>query len=383
MRNHLWLIGATSFCMSGGLCLASPAAWDLRENVEIIIFNDPTIDNADVNTAVVALERALRDDLFDVSVLRRPQYRPAEHFERHAKAFHIIADVHANRENGISATVYTRGQPPREFSADGLTQLITAINEHIESEEMVLVRLGLRSTNEPDENADADALYEYYLDRGLNHLLNTHSYGEAIGEFEKAIAQRPDAALPHYNLSLCYKRIGLQDKREQHVNLGLDRIAANSDAVKADLINDFRNEKALLLMTKDRHEEAIEILEELPQQNPTYLWNLAYAHSKIGETEQARSYLKKLIDLEASSEWTMVSNRRLDSLEDDLSFRTTALWIAAALSAIGMVMLVAVFARMLRRESPEVRVALKRQLALAALGPLASLLTMLIGLFLA
>ncbi|MBU1627076.1 tetratricopeptide repeat protein [bacterium] len=70
-----------------------------------------------------------------------------------------------------------------------------------------------------DMKPDKD-ISEEHINSG-DRLIENHQYEKALLDFKKALLYNPFSAKAYYRLGYCYKRLGLYDKAEKELNLGI------------------------------------------------------------------------------------------------------------------------------------------------------------------
>lgn len=334
-----------------------------------------------VSNAIGSLLDALKADQFKVEVVSGTQVDPRQCLEQNPTTHHVIAGLLRVEDTGIQASVYTQTTPtPKRFQTSKVSYLVAQVREYLESEEMVRLRIGMREIPENISALAQDKQYAAHIQRGLHYMLEKNDLNEAINAFEAASEVKPDSAIPHLNLALCYKRKGENEKSRQHVESGLKIDPQNRD---------LRNQEALLLMTEDRFKEAIIILEDLPEDDPIILWNLAYAYFQVKELGKAKEHLQKIVELDADQSIMIIAKARLTELNENkkkLQRTKSALWIAlSGLGCVGASALIIVIVRRAGKQvtgsvklKPGDALALKVQVSIALVSGLFSILTLVL-----
>ena len=303
---------------------ASSAAMDIRDAVPVTLVN-----SRDAGVATIAVKRlseALVADQFPVEIVASLPGQPVKYFREHPEINHLIVGFLPYDKQGVEVYIYTQAMPsPKAIQAKSVNELVLKVTEYLKCEKMVLHRSKISKITDA---------FSSHMSSGLRYLLDEKDMHEATRQFVKASRLIPNDPRPHFNLALAYKQIGNHDKRKEHVEIGL-KLDPES--------NDLRNEKAVILLMEGRFMQAIEVLKELPRDNPRIQWNLAFAYLKLGEREKAIAELRQIIKLEADTHVTSIAEYRLNKLEKDskrLSIALKALWVSLiGLAAIGVITL--------------------------------------------
>ena len=202
-----------------------------------------------------------------------------------------------------------------------------------------------------------------------------------MAAFEEAARLRPGEPAPLYNLALTHKRLGRHDLRRRYVESGLELDPENQA---------LRNEQALLHIMEGDLRGAAAILEDLAQDDPVVLWNLAYVYGQLHDMDRARVYFQEVAELEADRELRIVARSRIDELERKerrFAGLRSGLWVA--LAGLGGILLVAVIMLIVRRlgrqarEARELsandRLAVQVQVGLALVSGLFSIVTLVLS----
>lgn len=354
---------------------ASMEPMDDRTEAEIGIVR-PEGDAAEpVEAAVVSLRERLVAERFRVVLVERPVADPRGFLEEGREVVHLITALRVGGEEGeVGTTLYTRGAPtPERFEPAPVETLVARVRAFLISRRAVDLRLAAAG--------ESDDPYQRALREGLRLMEERESAPAAVAAFEKAAELRPDEPVPHLNLALTYKRLGQQVLRRRHVEAGLDLDPANPA---------LRNEKALLHIMDGDLQAAAVVLEDLPQDDPVVLWNLAYVYGQMQQMDRAKTYFRKVAELEADRELSVVARGRFEELErkeERLGAVSKGLWVAlAGLGGVLAVALIVLIARRLGRHtrdaeglSPGDRLAVRVQVGLAIVSGLFSIVTVVLS----
>src|SRR5262249_24529784 len=124
-------------------------------------------------------------------------------------------------------------------------------------------------------------LVESHLSLGIYHLFYAWDWDAARRELDKVLAQKPDYAEAHHYMGHYYEAVRRLDLAEREVR----------DAVRLDpgsLLN--QNELGWTLFFQGRDEEALKVLQDLRDADPTFLLareSLAFLHAIRDEYKKA------------------------------------------------------------------------------------------------
>lgn len=158
--------------------------------------------------------------------------------------------------------------------------------------------------------------------RGLNaegvRLYSQSRFPEAIEKFQQAIATDPADADGYYNLAATYHRLAEASRRpedaaqaERYYHLALDRDPNHRDTYRG---------LAVLLVQQDRAGEAVRLLQEWAQRNPSSpdpRIELARLSEEFGERHAAKQYLADALLADPNNARALAALGRLRELEGD------------------------------------------------------------------
>lgn len=117
---------------------------------------------------------------------------------------------------------------------------------------------------------------------------------EAVGAYRKALELDPANAIIRNNLANLYSKQGLFDDATRELEDLVQRDPANATA-KANLENALKN-KSVLQERKDQVSSAVQGAESKPN-DPRAAYNAARVYARLGDADQALSWLNKALDL--------------------------------------------------------------------------------------
>lgn len=158
--------------------------------------------------------------------------------------------------------------------------------------------------------------------RGLNaegvRLYSQSRFPEAIEKFQQAIATDPDSPDGYYNLAATYHRLAEASRRpedaaqaERYYHLALDRDPNHRDTYRG---------LAVLLVQQDRALEAVRLLQDWAQRNPSSpdpRIELARLSEEFGERQAAKQYLADALLTDPNNARALAALGRLRELEGD------------------------------------------------------------------
>src|SRR3990170_301983 len=148
-------------------------------------------------------------------------------------------------------------------------------------------------------------------------LLQQAKVGEAIAEFQKAVALDPDNLLAHNNLGVLYDKKGLYAEaiREFERVLQVDP----SNATARDNLERAKNSKGITQEREERFAQARKEVEARPD-DPRAAYNLGRLHASFSEKEQALKWLAKALELGFDDVKFLKDDPALAPLKDDPRF---------------------------------------------------------------
>jgi len=116
----------------------------------------------------------------------------------------------------------------------------------------------------PDKEVSEDFI------RSGNKLMTEYKYEKALLDFKKALLHNPFSAEAYFGLGYCYKRLGLYDKAEKELKIGLKYERNLNSLLLLGLINKYKGRYQIardlfleVLSEEPERKEIISYLEEM------------------------------------------------------------------------------------------------------------------------